>query len=96
MTMAKSKGDGSFEQALARLEKIVAELETGNLGLDEALAKYEEGVKALGVCQDVLAKAEKRIEQLAKFDEQGRPVTAPFEGVEATTAESAAVEKGES
>jgi exodeoxyribonuclease VII small subunit len=55
-----------FEKALARLEKIVEELETGNISLEDALKKYEEGVKLSRACQEKLAQAEKKIEILTK------------------------------
>jgi len=55
-----------FEKALARLEKIVEELETGNIPLEEALKKYEEGVKLSRACQEKLAQAEKKIEILTR------------------------------
>jgi exodeoxyribonuclease VII small subunit len=74
--MAKSKP--KFEEHLARLEKIVAELEGGDLTLDDSLARYEEGVKALKRCYEILRDAEKRVEILLKSDE-GELKTAPFE-----------------
>jgi exodeoxyribonuclease VII small subunit len=74
--MAKSKP--KFEEHLARLEKIVEELEAGDLTLDDSLARYEEGVKALKKCYEILRDAEKRVEVLLKSDE-GELKTAPFE-----------------
>jgi exodeoxyribonuclease VII small subunit len=74
--MAKSKP--KFEEQLARLEKIVAELEGGDLTLDDSLARYEEGVKALKKCYEILRDAEKRVEILLKSDD-GELKTAPFE-----------------
>ena len=55
-----------FEKAMERLEKIVEELESGNISLDEALKKYEEGVKLSRACQAKLTQAEKKIEILTK------------------------------
>ena len=55
-----------FEKALERLEKIVADLEAGNASLDEALKKYEEGVKLSVLCQKRLSEAEKKIEVLTR------------------------------
>jgi len=55
-----------FEKALERLEKIVDDLETGDITLDDALKKYEEGVKLSRACQEKLAQAEKKIEILTK------------------------------
>lgn len=55
-----------FEKALERLEKIVEELESGNIPLDEALKKYEEGVRLSRACSERLAQAEKKIQILTK------------------------------
>jgi exodeoxyribonuclease VII small subunit len=53
-----------FEDAMARLEKIVAELETGDLRLGQALALYEEGVAMAKMAADLLDQAEARVEVL--------------------------------
>jgi len=55
-----------FEKALERLEKIVEELESGNIPLEEALKKYEEGVRLSRACSEKLTQAEKKIEVLTK------------------------------
>lgn len=55
-----------FEKALERLEKIVEELEAGNIPLEDALKKYEEGVKLSRICSEKLSQAEKKIEILTK------------------------------
>lgn len=68
----------SFEQALARLEGTVRRLEEGELGLADALAQYEEGVRLLRQCHGMLQHAERKIELLTGVDAQGRPVTQPF------------------
>jgi exodeoxyribonuclease VII small subunit len=59
-----------FEEALKKLEKIVAELEDGDLSLDEALEKYEEGIRLSRVCSKKLEAARKKVEILLK-DENG-------------------------
>ena len=69
----------SFEDSLEELEKIVAELESGKLGLSDALARYEEGVKHLKGCQQLLEMAERKIELLSGVDADGNPITEPFE-----------------
>ena len=69
----------SFEQALERLQAIVQELEQGELGLDKALARYEEGVKLLRRCHDALQKAERKIELLSGVDAEGRPISEPLD-----------------
>ena len=77
MARAKMK----FEDGLACLEKTVEELEAGDLSLDESLAKYEEGVKTLKKCYEILRDAEKRVEILMK-GEDGTAKVAPFEAEE--------------
>jgi exodeoxyribonuclease VII small subunit len=69
----------SFEQSLEELEKIVAELESGKLGLSDALARYELGVKHLKGCQQLLERAERTIELLSGVDAEGNPITQPFD-----------------
>ena len=55
-----------FEKALERLEKIVEDLESGNIPLEDALKKYEEGVKLCRICSQKLSQAETKIESLTK------------------------------
>lgn len=69
----------AFEDALTRLEQIVHVLEEGDIGLNESLEKYEEGVKLLRQSYDLLEKAERRIELLSGVDAEGNPVTEPFD-----------------
>ena len=69
----------SFEQALAKLEKSVARLEDGQLGLDESLAEYERGIHYLKQCSRQLEQAQRKIELLAGIDENGEVRTAPFD-----------------
>ncbi len=68
----------SFEEALAQLEAVVRQLEDGQLGLSESLARYEQGVRYLQACHAALNAAEGRILLLTSLDEQGRPRTTPF------------------
>ena len=70
-----------FEEALKRLEKIVGELESGKLSLDESLKKYEEGVKLSRFCHKSLQTAQKKIQVLTKKDEtwQLKPFAGPSE-----------------
>jgi exodeoxyribonuclease VII small subunit len=69
----------TFEQALAQLDLIVRDLENGQTGLEEALAHYETGVKLLKHCYNQLSRAEQRILLVTGQDEQGQPVSQPFE-----------------
>jgi exodeoxyribonuclease VII small subunit len=85
----------SFEQSLEELEKIVAELEGGKLGLSDALARYEQGVKHLKGCQQLLERAERKIELLSGIDADGNPITEPFEEVQLDSLEEKAAARGE-
>lgn len=57
--------DLTFEQAIERLEKIVAEMEAAELPLEEVLKKYEEGTRLVRFCGQKLDEAEKKIELLS-------------------------------
>jgi len=85
----------SFEESLEELEKIVAELESGKLGLSDALARYEQGVKHLRGCQDLLERAERKIELLSGVDSEGNPITEPFEEAELNSLDEKAALRGQ-
>ncbi len=55
-----------FEEALKKLETIVEAMESDDLPLETLLAKYEEGSKLVKICQEKLAEAELKIQQLEK------------------------------
>ncbi len=79
---AKAAGEGecpTFEEALAGLEQIVRDLEEGQIGLAESLARYEQGVHLLKLCYGLLEGAERKIEVLSGVDAAGKPVVVPFE-----------------
>ena len=67
-----------FEDALARLEAIVKELESGDLPLEQSLKMFEEGIKLSRVCHKRLEEAERRVEILLK-DKAGTVVAQPFQ-----------------
>ena len=58
----------TFEQALEELEAIVREMEQGNLPLEQAVKKYEQGVKQSKYCLDLLEKTEQKIKRLSVDD----------------------------
>jgi exodeoxyribonuclease VII small subunit len=68
----------TFEESLIELERAVRDLEDGRLGLDEALARYEQGVGLVRRCYAQLRDAEQRILLLTGVDENNQPVLAPF------------------
>ena len=55
-----------FEEALQKLESIVETMEAGDLPLETLIARYEEGTRLARVCQEKLAEAEVKIQQLEK------------------------------
>ncbi len=69
----------SFEDALADLERIVRDLEEGQLSLEDSLARYERGIRLLKCCHGLLRNAEERIRVLTGVDETGRPITTQFD-----------------
>ena len=62
-----------FEQSLERLEKIVSELEKGDVSLDHALELFDEGMKLSGSCRKELEEAEGKIEILLKRNGKLQP-----------------------
>jgi exodeoxyribonuclease VII small subunit len=75
----------SFEEAFARLEAILEQMNTASIPLEEALALYEQSAQLISLCNRLLNSAEQKIEILLKqrdgqlaLDEQQRPKTAPF------------------
>ena len=66
-----------FEDALARLEVIVAELEQGELPMDASLKIFEEGVRLSKQCMKLLEDAEKKVEVLLQ-DADGKTRLQPF------------------
>ncbi len=77
-TAADSAALPNFEDGLKRLETIVEELESGELSLEESLARYEEGMKLSRALTQKLDEAEKRIERLVE-DPDGETSTEPIE-----------------
>jgi exodeoxyribonuclease VII small subunit len=67
----------TFENAMKRLEAIVQELESGDLTLDEALKKFQEGVKLSEFCSNKLDETEKKVAILLK-DQEGMVHEQPF------------------
>lgn len=67
----------TFESSLEELERIVRELERGDLPLEKSLELFEQGVKLSRACHERLNQAERRIEMLTR-DSQGRETVSPF------------------
>jgi exodeoxyribonuclease VII small subunit len=67
-----------FEDALDKLEKIVSQLEEGDISLEESLKLFEEGIRLSRFCNQKLDEAEKRVEILLK-GKDGALETEPFD-----------------
>ena len=61
---ATPKPPKNIEEALKLLETLVTDLETGELGLDDALQQFEQGITLTRYCQNTLSQAELKIQQL--------------------------------
>jgi len=68
----------NFEGAMDRLEKIVEQMESGKMPLEDLIVRYEEGMNLVKLCQERLANAEQKIEIIAR-DSAGKPVVKEFE-----------------
>ena len=75
--MAKKR----YEEAVAQLEAVVGELEAGDLPLDKAMKRFEEGVKLSKLCAETLDDVEARVRILTGENENGL-VEKPFGGAE--------------
>ena len=78
----------NFEGAMDRLEKIVEQMESGKLPLEDLIVRYEEGMNLVKVCQERLAKAEQKIEIIAR-NSAGKPIVKDFEPTSETTGDAA-------
>jgi exodeoxyribonuclease VII small subunit len=76
-----------FEQAMARLEAIVGELEKGDLPLDESLKIFEEGIRLSKNCLKVLEEAERKVEVLVQ-DKNGKKQLRAFSADDDDTQDS--------
>lgn len=75
----------TFETAMERLERIVEEMESDKLPLEELITRYEEGIKLTRVCEEKLKAAEQRIEIITR-NAAGEPQLEEFEPEKKATA----------
>lgn len=59
----------NFEENVEQLEKVVQELENGNLNLEDSIKKFEEGMSISKKCNEILEESEKKITVLIKKDD---------------------------
>ena len=83
----KDAANLSFEQAIQRLENVVAEMEGAELPLEDVLKRYEEGTRLVRFCAAKLDEAEKKIEILQKKAD-GSVKLEPFEPADETSADT--------
>lgn len=80
--MAKKRSEPTdFEAALKELEGLVEKMEQGDLSLEASLAAFERGIQLTRTCQDALAQAEQKVEQLV--NQGGQEQLVPFDSDEA-------------
>lgn len=65
----------SFEKAIDKLEDLIEQIESGEVGLEDAIAQYEQGQSLIKRCRGILDKAERRIAELTQ-DADGQPTIA--------------------
>ena len=68
----------TFEMAMKQLEQIVQDLETGDMPLEKAIKKFEEGIKISKYCSEKLDESEKRITLLMRDSDRKRVSEIPF------------------
>lgn len=67
----------NFEQAMAQLDAIVAAMESGKIGIEESIEKYEQAMRLAALCRQILEQAELRIKQI-QIDASGAVKSSPF------------------
>ena len=78
----------SFEAGLAELDLLVRTMESGDLGLAESIASYEQGVALLRRLHDELSGIELRVQTLVRLDDDGNPIFEPIASQSAPTAQT--------
>ena len=94
-TKAKPAGSElNFETAMDRLEKIVEQMESGELPLEDLIVRYEEGMNLVKVCQERLATAEQKIEIITR-NSAGKPMVKDFAAAGETKTDNDTRNEGE-
>lgn len=81
MTAKKNMKEQNFEESLERLEKIVEDLENGELSLNKSLELFKEGVELTKVCTSKLNVAQQEVQKVVE-DSEGVFTLESFEGEE--------------
>lgn len=72
-----AKKSVNLEKALSELEKLVEEMEQGNLSLEDSLKRFEKGIALTSDCQEALQKAELKVQEL--IEKNGKLLEKDFE-----------------
>lgn len=74
--MTKRKSASQFEEAMEELEKLVEQMERGDISLEESLKSFERGIKLTRTCQQALQEAEQKVQIL--LEKNGQQSLEPF------------------
>jgi exodeoxyribonuclease VII small subunit len=74
--MSRKKNPSQFENAMEELEKLVEQMEQGDISLEESLKAFERGIKLTRTCQQALQEAEQKVQLLLEQD--GQQTMEPF------------------
>jgi exodeoxyribonuclease VII small subunit len=85
--VSKSAKGLKFEEAMQKLDAIVEAMESGQIGIEESVARFEEAMELAAHCRKILDEAELRIQKI-QLDAGGSPKAVPFEPPTAPAAES--------
>lgn len=75
--MTRKKTNSVFEESMQELEKLVEQMELGDISLDESLKAFERGIKLTRACQQALQDAEQKVQIL--LEKNGQQNLEPFE-----------------
>lgn len=76
--MAKLPKSLKFEDAMKRLDVIVEAMESGEIGIEESIERYEEAMQLTAHCRAVLERAEQRVRKI-QLNARGEPTAEPFD-----------------
>ena len=74
--MSRKKSPSLFEDAMDELEKLVEQMEQGDISLEESLKAFERGIKLTRTCQQALQDAEQKVQIL--LEKNGQQTLEPF------------------
>lgn len=74
--MSRKKSPSMFEDAMDELEKLVEQMEQGDISLEESLKAFERGIKLTRTCQQALQEAEQKVQIL--LEKNGQQTLEPF------------------